>query len=71
VSSLSGAREHLDYAWKGLCNHWEQTREVWQDGVAEQFTEEFVEPLERHVLATREQLAQLDRLLITLSRTIQ
>ena len=57
--AISDSQATLNQAAKDLLLHWQQTREVWRDGVAEQVEKETIEPL---LLAVRSAADAMTRL---------
>lgn len=63
--SIQSGRAKLSDAFKRLDTHWRQTREHWQDAIADQFEHERIEPL---VDNTRTALTAVARLQETLHK---
>ena len=59
MSSLSTSVENLDAAWKMILQRWEAAKGVWNDRVQRKFEQEYQEPLERQVYATKQEMVRL------------
>lgn len=65
---LSTGRLQLYNARKIMLQKWEETREVWHDGVSQAFEDEFVLPVNQQAQTT---VAATDRLSTVLARMRQ
>lgn len=57
--AISDSQAQLTQAAKDLALHWQQTREVWRDAVAEQVEKETIEPLLLAVRSASDAMARL------------
>lgn len=57
--SLGVAADDLREGWKRLCQRWHETTEIWGDRVRWQFQDDFWNPLEAQLPATRAELERL------------
>lgn len=71
MSSLSTSIENLDTAWKALRSRWEAAQSVWNDPVQRKFEQEYWQPLEQQVHATRQQMAHLAEVIAKVRQSVK
>jgi hypothetical protein len=65
TGDLSAGSARLHESWKKLRAHWEATQLSWQDVVAREFNENYIESLEPQLVSTLERMKTLTGLLTT------
>jgi len=63
MSLISETGDNLDSEWRILQRQWENTRQQWQDAVAEAFEREFWQQLETEVPYFLKSISDLDEVL--------
>jgi hypothetical protein len=61
-------KTQLANSWQRLLQKWRETIKVWDDPLSRQFEQEFWQPLETEVAATRRELERLNEVITIIKR---